>query len=176
MDNSSTPPPPPFGMPAYDQPPIPAGYTPPPPASNKKVVKIVVGIVIGLFLLVLLFVGGLVAFVFTLMKSGEPYKHAMEVVQRDSRAQQKLGSPIKPGWFVTGSENTTPTSGNADIAIPVRGSAHSGTVYVVAKKSAGEWSYERLELQVDGENERVSLLPPKQKSLPSQDQPKSDWN
>jgi hypothetical protein len=172
MNHAPVSPPPPYSQPPAYAP----GPYPPPQGSRAKTGKIVAGIVGGLVLLIIMFVGGIIAFVFTLMKSGEPYKHAVEVVQHDSRAQQRLGSPVKPGWFVTGSENTTPTSGNADLAIPVRGSERGGTVYVVAKKSAGRWTYESLELQVDGEEERINLLPPTQRPKPTQDPQKNDWN
>jgi hypothetical protein len=158
MGNASDPPPPPSGVPTFYQPPGPTLY-PPPSSGNRKVVKIVVGIVAGIFLLVMVAVVGLLAFILQMMKSSEPYQHGVQVVTRDARAQQELGTPVKPGYFFSGSVNVSNSSGNADLAIPVHGPKGGGTVYVVAKKSAGQWSYEKLELAVDGQEQRVDLLP-----------------
>jgi len=136
-------------------------YAPPPSTSNKKVAKIVVGVVGGIVLLLVLVVGGLLLVILQMLKSSEPYQHGVQVVAQDARAQQKLGTPIKPDYFFSGSVNVSNSSGNADLAIPVRGPRGSGTVYVVAKKSAGQWNYEKLELAIDGQEERVDFLPPR---------------
>lgn len=160
MDNASVPPPP-SGVPTYYQSPVPAPYPPPRSSSNKKAAKIVVGIVGGIVLLLVLVVVGFLAVILQVLKSSEPYQHGVQVVAQDARAQQRLGTPIKPGYFFSGSVNVSNSSGNADLAIPVHGPKGGGTVYVVAKKSAGQWSYEKLELALDGLEERVDLLPPR---------------
>lgn len=95
------------------------------------------------------FVIAIVAVVFGAMKQSEPYKVAMARAQADSRARQALGSSIHSGYFVTGSTNVSGGSGKADISIPVSGSKGSGTIYVVAEKSGGEWEYSKMELKVD---------------------------
>jgi uncharacterized membrane protein YgcG len=161
MNDVPVPPPPPSGFPDSQPPFSPAQYSAPPSGSNRKLVKIIVGVVAGIALLVILFVGAIFAFVFTLVKSAEPYQHAIQVVASDARAQQKLGSRIEARWWSSGSINTSGSSGSADLAIPVRGSSGSGTVYVAAKKSAGQWNYEKLELEIDGQQERVDFLPTK---------------
>jgi len=153
MSYGQVPPPPPSGGYAPQQYP---GYPPPQLAPRKR--KPVVLIVSLVAVAAVLFVVFLVSFIFTALKSTEPYKHAVYVAKHDSRAVAKLGSPIQPGFFLSGSMNTSGPSGHADLAIPIHGSAHSGTVYVVAEKSAGEWSYQRLELAVDDESQRINFL------------------
>jgi hypothetical protein len=59
---------------------------------------------------------------------------------------------------VTGNINFANDSGNADLAIPLSGPQGHGTVYVVARKSAGTWSYDRFEVELDGAEERINLL------------------
>jgi hypothetical protein len=115
-------------------------------------------IVVTAMLLITAFVVGLLAIFTGAMRSTEPYQHAVEVVGHDSRAVSALGAPVKVGWLVTGAVNVSGPTGGADLAIPVRGPAHAGTVYVVAKKSAGRWSYETLELEVDGNPERIKFV------------------
>jgi hypothetical protein len=98
----------------------------------------------GLILLGCLFAVGVFALVFSMMKSGEPYKESVRRMQSDVRVAPKIGSPIKPGWFVSGSINTTPTSGHADLAIPFAGPKGEATVNVVADKVAGKWKYQLM--------------------------------
>jgi len=92
------------------------------------------------------------------MKSSEPYKHGVDLATHDPRATSALGAPVKPGWFVTGSIKLTGSSGFADLSFPVRGQLHKGTVYVVARKFAGKWSYQRIVLHVDGTEEWIDVL------------------
>lgn len=108
---------------------------------------------------VLSFVGGLLFFIFGLMKSSDPYKHAVDLAMHDPQATSALGAPVKPGWFVSGSIKLTGSSGTADLSIPVRGQLHKGTVYVLARKFAGKWSYQKIILLVDGQEEEINLLP-----------------
>ncbi len=115
-------------------------------------------IVITPILLLTLFIGGIFAFVFGIMKSSEPYKHTVEVVTHDSQALQALGAPVEIGRLVSGNVNTTEDSGEADLSIPVHGSAHEGKVYVIAKKSSGVWHYEKIQLWVNGESSGLDLL------------------
>ncbi len=148
------PPPPPAGTP------LPYGYPPQYAAPRtRRTWVIVLSIVAGIVLLVVLFVAGLVFAIFTAIKSGEPYQHAVHAATHDPGAVSALGSPVTAGWYLSGNMNVSGSSGNADLAIPVSGSRQKGMVYVVAKKSAGRWTYSTLELKVDGQESRVNLLP-----------------
>lgn len=120
---------------------------------------IVLSVIAGVALLIAVLVAGLVFVLFSAMKSSDPYQHAVEVTQHDPRAVAALGAPVIPGWYLLGNINVSSTSGNADLAIPVAGSLDKGTVYVVAKKAAGRWSYSTLELKVNGHFQRLNLLP-----------------
>lgn len=98
----------------------------------------------GLILLGCLFAVGVFALVFSMMRTGEPYKESVRRMQSDARVTAKIGSRVKPGWFVTGSINTTPTTGHADLAIPFEGPKGQATVNVVADKVAGKWKYQLM--------------------------------
>ena len=101
-------------------------------------------------------VGGFVWIFKTAMTSSDAYRLAVERATRDAEVVEALGEPVEPGWFVSGSVEVTGPSGTADIAVPMRGSRANGTLFVVAGKSAGEWTFERLELEVAGR--RIDLL------------------
>jgi len=115
-------------------------------------------VVITPILLFTLLIGGIFTFVFGIMKSSEPYKHTVEIVTHDPQAIQVLGAPVEIGRLVSGNVNTTEDSGEADLSIPVHGTAHEGKVYVIAKKSSGVWHYEKIQLWVTGESNGLDLL------------------
>jgi hypothetical protein len=59
---------------------------------------------------------------------------------------------------VLGNIETTPTSGRAELAIPVSGPKGSGTLYVEAHKQAGLWKVDSLQLGIKDSEERTDLL------------------
>ncbi len=149
------------------------GYVPPPPVSppsspgpasqpisSRKVVWIVASVGLAVVLLVVLFVGLIVSVVFGAVKSSEPYQHALQVATHDPRVLASLGAPVKPGWVPSGSINVAGDSGSADLTLTLKGAAHEGKLYVVAKKSEGEWTYQTLVLKVEGSGERIDLQQP----------------
>ena len=116
-------------------------------------------LVFGLVVLLALFVGGLVTFIFGMMKSSVPYQHALAVASSNPDVARELGTPIVPGWFLSGNINVSGGSGDANLAIPLNGKLRHGTVYVVAKKTGGVWTYTTLQALVDGNQVPIELLP-----------------
>lgn len=105
--------------------------------------------------------GCIVTFVGTIsmaMKSSGAYQQAVIITQESSAAKEYLGSPIEPKFWMSGSISENGGSGNAELAIPVSGPNGSGTVFVVAAKSAGLWDFHTLDLVVDDTGERIDLL------------------
>ena len=82
------------------------------------------------------------------------------MARADLYVKEALGSPIKDGLLVMGNLKVNGSSGHADLAIPVSGPEGSGTIYVVASKSAaaGQWTISRLVVDVKATNERIDLL------------------
>jgi hypothetical protein len=113
-------------------------------------------------LLVVLLVGALVAtiffFVFSMMKTNDAYQHAMEAARANPAVVAALGEPMEEGWLVSGSFEESGGSGQAQFAIPLSGPKGSGTLYVEARKSAGEWNYSTMAVEIDTSKERVDLL------------------
>lgn len=111
---------------------------------------------LGLLLGVAALVGGIVLVAMSAIKSSAVYRGALEIVQTHPTAAERLGQPVKDGWFVTGNIKVDAGGGHADFQIPVSGPKGSGTLSVMAVSPDGEWMYERLDLAVGGET--VSLL------------------
>ena len=111
--------------------------------------------------LLTLFVAAILAFmsaIFGMIKSSDAYQHPLQQAQRSPAAIAALGEPMKPGWLVMGNINVNGPSGDANLQIPVAGPKGSGDLFVEAKKSAGEWSYQTLVLQLDNDGKRIDLL------------------
>lgn len=102
-------------------------------------------------------VGAIVLLVFGLMKSSDVYRHALAEARASPAVVEALGEPIEPGWYLSGNLEVRGPSGEADIAIPISGPKGDGTIYVVATKEAGLWSYEVLEVEVAATGERIEL-------------------
>ncbi|MEP6809516.1 MAG: cytochrome c oxidase assembly factor Coa1 family protein [Chthoniobacterales bacterium] len=109
--------------------------------------------------LIAAFVALMVLIVFGAMKSGDVYKHAVAEARANPEVAAALGTPLKEGMFISGTTNVNGASGNADLAIPISGPKGAGTIYAVAEKSAGQWTYSKLEVEVKGSGKRIGLQP-----------------
>jgi hypothetical protein len=110
----------------------------------------------------LLLVGGFVFFiiavVFGAMKSSDAYKMALAKAKADPRVVSALGSPIEDGFFATGKTNVSGTSGQADMTVPLSGPKGKGTLYFVASKFAGQWTFSKLMVEIANNGERIDLV------------------
>lgn len=97
-------------------------------------------------------------FVFTLMRHTDVFREAVARAEANPQVRAELGEPVRRGWRVLGQVRTTGPSGRAALAIPLKGSKRDGTVYAVAHKSAGRWTYDTLEVAVEGRPGRIALL------------------
>jgi hypothetical protein len=108
--------------------------------------------------LVVAFVAVIVVFVFSIMKSSDVYKEALAAATTNEIVIEALGTPIEPGLVISGNINVSGSSGDADIAIPISGPLGEATIYAVAAKSAGEWEYSMLVVQLEETGEQIDLL------------------
>lgn len=106
--------------------------------------------------LIAAFVLAIMSFVFGMMKSSEPYQTGLSRARADAAVVEALGEPITPGYFVQGNIDGSAASGEANLAIPLKGSRGAATLYVEANKRAGEWQYETLVVALDG-GQRIDL-------------------
>ncbi len=104
------------------------------------------------------FVTILVTAVFGLLKSSEPYEHAVAQAKAHSAVESALGAPLEEGTFVTGNIKISGASGQADMAIPISGPGGDGTIYVIATRTAGQWAYATLVVEIEETDERIDLL------------------
>ena len=112
---------------------------------------------LSLITLAVAFVAILLVVIFGAMRSTDVYQGAVARAKSNPAVIEALGSPIKEGLFLSGSTNVNGASGQADLAIPISGPKGKGTIYVVATKSAGEWSYSKLVVEIAKTKERIDL-------------------
>jgi hypothetical protein len=110
-----------------------------------------------LIAMAVLFVACIVFLVFSVMKSSDAYKIAVARAKGDPRVVAALGTPISEGMFVSGKTNVNGPSGEADIGIPISGPKGKATIYAVATKSEGTWSFSKLDVKIDGTGEIIDL-------------------
>ena len=84
----------------------------------------------------------------------------------DSRVVNALGTPITDGYFVSGNTNVSGTSGQADMTVPISGPKGKGTIYFVAAKFAGQWTFSKLMVEVAASGQRIDLIQDPQTTAP----------
>lgn len=104
---------------------------------------------------------GLPIFVFSLMfmfKNSEPYRLTLAKVQQSEEVRQVLGTPIKPGLFVSGNLSDSGPNGNAGLAFSISGPLASGKAFSYAQKTLGQWSILQLVVDVPDKTQRIVLV------------------
>jgi hypothetical protein len=113
---------------------------------------------LSLIVLFAAFVGSILLVATTAMKSSDAYKEAVAKAQANPEVVEALGTPITTGFFTSGSVNTSGSSGDAKLSIPLSGPKGKATIQVEAKKSAGEWAYSKLVVEVENPQKQIDLL------------------
>ncbi|HTV57509.1 MAG TPA: cytochrome c oxidase assembly factor Coa1 family protein [Verrucomicrobiae bacterium] len=104
------------------------------------------------------FIAVIVSFALTMVKQSYPYQYAIRSAEQSPEVSQRLGEPLKLGWFVSGQINYSDQNGDAVFEIPVSGPKGRGTIDVQAEKRNGQWQFQTLELDIDGSSSPVYLL------------------
>src|SRR5882762_1525269 len=81
--------------------------------------------------LVVIFVVCMVLFVFSVLKSSDVYKTALDRAKNDQRVVAALGTPIRDGMVPSGNTKVSGSSGEADLAIPISGPKGKATINVI---------------------------------------------
>ena len=129
----------------------------PPPSWWQRNWKWAVGC-LTILALVAVLMASIALFVFTMFRHTDVFREAIARAEANPQVRAELGEPIHEGWWVMGQVRITGPSGRADISIPLKGSRKDGTLYAGAHKSAGRWTYDTLEVAVEGRPGRISLL------------------
>ena len=140
-------------------PPLPSPYAPPQiPPQKTWLGRNWIWVLILAAILIVGAVCGMVFTLFTALSHSEVVRGTFQRAESNPVLIERLGTPMKEGWLVSGSINVTPTSGDADLAVPISGPKGTATVYVTAHKSLGIWKYTAMQAAVAGHSQRIDLL------------------
>ena len=102
---------------------------------------------------------GVVAFVLIVFANLEPFDTIKQEARTNPQIAERTGTPVKVGWFVSGSVNQHNQSGNADVSVSVSGPLASGTLRMVSTRRNGVWQVRKMLLTLDGTGQAVALTP-----------------
>jgi uncharacterized membrane protein YhaH (DUF805 family) len=111
-----------------------------------------------LCLAALIGIGGFIVFFENLMKSSDAYSGALSRVKFNPAVISAIGTPIKDGFFVSGSISENNSWGRANLVFPITGPKGSANVYVSASKSSDKWHFDNLVVQFDKTHEQINIL------------------
>lgn len=86
------------------------------------------------------------------------YAQAVSIAGSSPQVQQILGSPVREGWFVSGTRRDAGLGGFAQMTIPVSGPRGKGKICVVANRVRGQWTLENVSFS-DGANKLTDMTP-----------------
>jgi hypothetical protein len=122
------------------------------PARSRKWLKVLLGVVL---VLVVLVVGAWFVF-FGAKRSSEPYRMALEKIQQDPEVQDRLGDPIRDGWFPMGRITGEDGRETARFNFSVSGPNGAANVSTVARRIEGVWGLTTLDLMF-ADGRRLSI-------------------
>jgi hypothetical protein len=120
--------------------------------------KLLLGVLVALMVLGIAGVFGILTLIMSAIKGSDVAKEGMTRARSNPAVVQYLGTPIEEGWLVSGSINVSDGSGDANLSLPISGSKGKGTLYVIAQKSAGTWTYSLMQAAIEGSGQRIDLL------------------
>ena len=137
--------------------------------TTRKLLLLVGGIVGGLILIVVIFVGAIMGIVFYSLSHSEAASTAKDFLRNNAKLKQEIGEVKDFGSFITGSINTQNTDGDATINLKVIGEKRTVNASVdLSYRSNRAWRVTGASF--DDKGRRVELLE-KFESAPTSDAP-----
>ncbi len=111
----------------------------------------------------LVLLAGLIAFIMyvgsDLVKSSDVYQEALAKAMTHPSVRAAVGMPVEGGMSVTARIiRAGDGSGQARLSIPISGPDGKATIYVVAARSAGQWTFSTLVMEIKETKQRIDLL------------------
>lgn len=90
---------------------------------------------------------GLIALFPLSFRSSEPARLALERAQQDPEVIALVGTPVKLGWWVSGSMSSGAEGQFADLKLPISGPQGAATLYITARKQEGGWHFAQYRVE-----------------------------
>jgi hypothetical protein len=114
----------------------------------------------GCFSLIIIFImliGSIFYGVTSALEESQPYEYALEKINEDDEITGVLGSPIVKDGMIQGSYNYSNGTKTAAMKIPISGPYGSGILFVDAKGTDDNWTYNVIRVEIK-DNESIDLL------------------
>ena len=95
--------------------------------------------------------------IFASLKNSQAYQMTVQALNADAEAVEVLGQPIDTG-IPNGSFRESGPDGEASLSFSAEGPNGSGTVYVKATKSLGQWQLQDAVLEDSNGGRRIDLV------------------
>jgi hypothetical protein len=95
--------------------------------------------------------------IFASLKGSEAYQMTVQALNADAEAVEVLGQPIETG-IPNGSFRESGPDGEASLSFSAEGPNGSGTVYVKATRSLGQWQLQDAVLEDSNGGRRIDLV------------------
>ena len=112
----------------------------------------------GIVAVIVAFVAVILMIIMGSIKTSDAFKMALATAAQDLRVQEKLGSPIEAGWFISGNIEVSGATGKANLSIPIHGPRGKGTLYADGTKAGGQWRFSTLAVEAESDGSRTDLL------------------
>jgi hypothetical protein len=127
---------------------------------------VVITILVLVVASILAMVGGIVGLVMWSIRQSDVFRMAMERARQNPQVVQQLGTPIEPGWLVSGSIQLENDAGTANLTIPIHGPSQKAKMYLDARKRMGEWTFNSLVVKTaSGEEIDVAAAKPEGRGI-----------
>jgi hypothetical protein len=93
------------------------------------------------------------------MLKGDAYELSLTAIRSSHAVSEYLGTPIKPGYFVTGQVKTSGTVGAAAIEYSVSGPKGEAEAYVWARKDGPQWVLKRVVVYDEKSQRKIQVTP-----------------
>ncbi len=87
----------------------------------------------------------------------DAFRCASTFISNSAALRERLGSPIRDGWSVSGSLQQSLDEGTAHFEVPVAGPRASGHLLIDLRKSSGVWSVTSCYLRIGESKEPIKV-------------------
>lgn len=94
------------------------------------------------------------------MLKGEAFERSFVSISQNTEVIEVVGEPIKAGYFVMGSIQTSGANGAASLQYSISGPKGEGDVYVKANKEMEAWSLYNVVVHIPETDERIQVVTP----------------
>lgn len=110
-------------------------------------------------ILVIVIIGGAIWGVTKAVGESEPYVNAYNLATQNDAIKTALGEPIEDS-FVGSNTHYNYSNGktSVEMTIPISGPENSAVIYVVGTKINDEWTYSKLYVDINNEDNNINLL------------------